>query len=139
MTTRISRRELALAAAGIATAAAQESERSYGGALEGASVDAKAFDPVAWTLQRHDSAPLKLTFKATTRKQAEAWQKQLRAKLVELVGALPAAGGPVRAQTLDVREFATYKREKFVFESRPGVGVLGYLIVPAKAQGRWRR
>jgi len=135
MSIRMTRRELALAAAaGMGSASAQEAEKTYGGALEGANVDAKTFDPVAWTMQRHDSAPLKLTFKATSRKQTEAWQKQLRAKVVELIGGLPATGGPLKAQTLDVREFATYKREKFVFESRPGVGVLGYLIVPANAK-----
>ncbi len=102
MSIRMTRRELALAAAaGMASASAQEAEKTYGGALDGTNVDAKAFDPVAWTMQRHDSAPLKLTFKASTRKQTEAWQKQLRAKVVELIGGLPATGGPLRAQTLE--------------------------------------
>ncbi len=65
MSIRMTRRELALAAAaGMGSASAQEAEKTYGGALEGANVDAKTFDPVAWTMQRHDSAPLKLTFKA---------------------------------------------------------------------------
>jgi hypothetical protein len=138
MAIRMSRRELALAAAAIASATAQDAEKLYGGALEGNEkrVDAKTFDPVAWTSSRHDSAPLKLTFQAKTRQQAEAWQKQLHTKVVELIGGLPATGGPLHAQTLEVREFPTYKREKFVFESRPGVGVLGYLITPAKATGR---
>ncbi len=137
MAIRLNRRELALAAASMASAAAaQEPETQYGGALDGATVDASTFDPVAYTSRRYESAPLKLTFKASNRKEAEAWQKQLRVKLVELVGGFPAAGGPLHAQTLDVREFPTYKREKFVFESRPGVGVLGYLITPAKVPGR---
>ena len=73
---------------------------------------------------RHDSAPLKLTFRAETRKQAEAWQRQLRAKIIELLGGFPDPRTPLRAQTLDMRDFPTFIREKFVFESRPGVGVL---------------
>jgi dienelactone hydrolase len=143
MGTRLSRLELAFAAAGIASAAhAQRSDTShdqgsYAGALDGheSQVDVQAFDPVRWTMSRYAQAPLRLTFRAKTRKQAEAWQKELHAKLVELVGGFPDQRGPLRAQTLEVRDFTGYKREKFVFESRPGADVLGYLITPAHASG----
>src|SRR5579863_3384103 len=89
---RISRRQLALAAAGVASSAQAQTAKVYGGALEGLEgrVDTKTFDPVRWTLQRHDSAALELTFNAKTRKQAETWQKQLRSKVVELVGGFPS-------------------------------------------------
>ena len=83
------------------------------------------FDPVAYTLQRYKSAPLKLTFKATNRKDAEAWQKKLRARLVELLGGFPGEKTPLRAQSLETLDFPAFTREKFVFYSRPGVGVLG--------------
>ncbi len=120
-----------MAAAAASTAFAQTPEPAYGGALAGETrIDPEKFDPIAWTKARHDAAPLRLTFRSTTRKQAEAWQKQLHAKVVELVGPLPATGGPLHSQTLDVREFPNYTREKFVFESRSGVGVLGYLLTP---------
>ncbi len=130
---RITRRQLALGAA--ATAAASGQKSPYAGPLAAANVDPKLFDPVQWTLDRHDSAPLKLTFRAENRKQAEAWQKKLRAKIIELMGGFPQRRGPLNARTLDVRDFPRYKREKFVFESRPGVGVLAYLITPKDARG----
>jgi hypothetical protein len=88
------------------------------------------FDPVYWTLEEYKSAPLKLTFAATTKADAEAWQRRLRAKLTELVGGFPAERAALRPQTIEVREFARYKREKFVFTSRPGVAVAGYLLTP---------
>jgi dienelactone hydrolase len=88
------------------------------------------FDPVYWTLEEYKSAPLKLTFAATTEADAEAWQRRLRAKLTELVGGFPAERAALRPQTIEVREFARYKREKFVFTSRPGVAVAGYLLTP---------
>jgi dienelactone hydrolase len=139
---RISRRQLAFAAAGVASAAQAQrdnttEQKSYGGALQGLDgrVDIQAFEPVRWTLQLHDSAPLKLTFQAKTRKQAEAWQKQLRSKLVELTGGVPRERSPLRPQTIEVRDFPAFKREKFIFESRPGVGVLGYLVTPLNAAG----
>ncbi len=121
MSNRLSRRELAVAA--LAGAALRAQEKKYNGALDGATavVDPKQFDPVAWTLDRQHRAPLKLTFQATNRKQAEVWQRQFRAKVIELIGGFPDARPPLNPQTLEVREFPAYKREKFVFESRPGV------------------
>jgi dienelactone hydrolase len=135
MAKNLSRRQLGLATLG-ATAFAQvaQSPKQYGGALEGfeAKVNSKEFDPVAWTMDRHASAPLRLTFKAQSRREAEAWQRQLRPKIVELLGGFPERI-PLRAQTLEVREFPGYRREKFYFESRPGVAALGYLVAPASA------
>jgi dienelactone hydrolase len=132
---KLSRRELGMAALGGATLIGAQALVKYTGALDGleSKVDLKAFDPVYWTVKRHDAAPLRLTFHATTRKEAEAWQRKLRAKLIELVGGFPAARGPVRCETLEVREFPKYRREKFWFESRPGVALLGYLLTPAKS------
>jgi dienelactone hydrolase len=86
-------------------------------------------DPVRWTLEQYKSAPLRLTFKAKTKTEAEAWQKQLRAKLTELLGGFPART-PLNARTLETREFAGYRREKFTFESRPGLTAVGYALVP---------
>ena len=105
----------------------------YASALDGLEnkVDVASFDPIAYTLKLHDEAPMKLAFRATNRRQAEAWQKQLRPKIVELM-AMPSEKErrPLQPQTLEVKEYPGYRREKFVFESRPGVGVLGYLLTP---------
>src|SRR5215813_12472574 len=97
----------------------------YASALDGleTKLDLATFDPIAYTLKLHDAAPLRLTFKATTRKQAEAWQKQLRPKLVELIGGFPEKLTPLNPQTIEVKDYPTYRREKFVFQSRPGLGV----------------
>ena len=104
----------------------------YTGALDGleAKVDVKNFDPVAFTDQLHAAAPLLMTFNARTRRQAEQWQQRLRAKVTELLGGFPEKRSPLEAQTLEVREFPGYRREKFVFQSRPGAWVLGYLLTP---------
>jgi dienelactone hydrolase len=110
-------------------------QTKYTGALDGfeSKVDAATFDPVLWTRERYKSAPLRLSFRAQSRRQAEAWQKRLRAKLTELLGGFPAQRVALNPQTLEVREFPKYRREKFVFTSRPGLSVLGYLLTPAGA------
>ncbi|HZU29255.1 MAG TPA: alpha/beta hydrolase family protein [Bryobacteraceae bacterium] len=137
MSQSISRRELGLAAAFSVSAAAGQSAKpseppkKYGGALQNdaAKVNMSEFDPVAWTLERYKSAPLRLTFRASTPAEAEAWQKELRAKVTELLGGFPDRT-PLHFESLETREFPGYMREKFVFESRPGVGVLAYLLTP---------
>jgi hypothetical protein len=58
------------------------------GPLEGyeGKVDLTTFDTVLYTRKLYEAAPLRLTFRSASRKQAEAWQKRLRAKLVEILG-----------------------------------------------------
>jgi dienelactone hydrolase len=106
----------------------------YTGALEGfeSKVDLAGFDPVAYTKKLHDAAPLRMTFRATTRNEAEQWQQQLRVKVIELVGGFPPTSAPLDAQTLAVREFPSYRREKFVIQTRPGFYALGYLLTPKR-------
>ncbi|MGA8026306.1 MAG: alpha/beta hydrolase family protein [Bryobacteraceae bacterium] len=96
-------------------------------------IDVNDLDPVHWTLELYKSAPLKLTFRATNRSDAEAWQRELRAKLTELLGGFPERT-PLDSQTLESRELPAYRSEKFVFKSRPGVNVVGYLLTPSRAK-----
>ena len=139
----MTRRELGkLAAAGgaallpAARAAAQNNTpNKYGGPLEGFAdkVDTAAFDPVLYTRKLYESAPLRLTFRAQNRKQAEVWQKRLRTKIAGLVGGFPAQRAALQPQTFETRDSPAYRREKFVFESRPGMLQLGYLLTPRAA------
>ncbi|PYT32464.1 MAG: acetylxylan esterase [Acidobacteria bacterium] len=141
----MTRRGLAkLAAAGGAALLQKDrptkAENKYTGALDGleAKVDLKSFDPVGFTHKLYESAPLSMTFRAQNRSQAESWQKQFRAKLTELVGGFSSARTPLQPETLEVREFPAYRREKFLIESRPGLAVLGYLLTPTNSKPPYR-
>ncbi len=133
MADRITRRALGIAAVG-ATAMAQtkNEDTSYHGALDGleSKVSLPEFNSLDYTLKLYEKAPLKLTFRATSQKEAEAWQKRLRAKTLELLGGFPERGKAPVAEVLEKKEFPGYTREKFVFESRPGLAVLGYALLP---------
>ena len=138
---RVSRRDLgklALTGAAVLESAqavpARQAAEKYASALDGleTKVDLSAFDPVIYTKKLHDAAALRMTFRAHSRAEAAEWQKTLRAKLVELLGGFPEKPAPLQSQTLEVRDFPAYRREKFVFESRPGLAVLGYLLTPKK-------
>ncbi len=130
---RMTRRELgqAAAAAALTSEVLAAAPTAHPAGVRNES-DVQGLDPVEWTLDRYRSAPLQLTFQATTRAEAEQWQTQLRAKLTELLGGFPERT-PLRAQTLDKRDLTGYTREKVFFESRPGNGVILYLLLPANA------
>lgn len=135
MARKLSRRELGFTA--LAAQAVSAAAPAYTGALDSfeSKVDLQTFDPVRWTRERWKSAPLKMTFKATSAKETVAWQKKLRPKIVELIGEFPQRT-PLKPITLEVREFPTYRREKVVFETRPGSSVLAYLLLPKSATGK---
>ena len=144
---KLSRRELGQMAAAVTVAqalpldaqpfdVAQGGSSTYIGPLTGVTsgIDDRRFDPVAYTRDRYSAAPRRLRFQARTRAQADEWQKALRAKVGELVGGFPSTRDPLRPHVLDTRAFPGYRREKIVFDSRTGVSVLAYLLLPTAAQ-----
>ncbi len=82
-----------------------------------------------WTLERYESAPLRLTFEATNRAEAERWQQELRAKLTGLLGGFPQRSA-LNPRVISTSEFPSYRREQVIFYSRPGLAVLAYLLLP---------
>ena len=125
MSAKLTRRELGLTGLGVAalassSASAADPESTYTGALDSFEnkVELGAFDTVAWSQQRYADAPLQMTFGATSRSEAEKWQKRLRKKVTELVGGFPSERGDLKSQTLEVKDYPGYRREKFIFESR---------------------
>jgi dienelactone hydrolase len=147
---KVSRRQLAQFVAGLTAArvlplsaraeveagAQAQAGPTYIGPLTGVEkgIEDRRFDPVAYTRDLYAEAPRRLGFQARSRGQAEAWQKRLRVKLAELVGGFPAERAPLRPVTLETRAFPGYRREKIVFDARPGVSVLAYLLLPDKAK-----
>jgi dienelactone hydrolase len=106
----------------------------YQGPLSGLEerVAGRQLDSLEFTRAVYPTAPLRLRFRATTRNRALAWQKRLRAKLMELMGGLPPARCPLRAETIETRDLEGYRREKVVFQSRPDLSVFAYLLVPER-------
>ena len=138
---KITRRQFERIAAASALASTMQKTKAasagtYTGPLDGFEdkITPDAFDPVKYTLGLHDAAPLEMTFKPGTRRQTELWQKKLATKVTELIGGFPKERTPLKPQALEVRDFPTYRREKFVFESRPGLPVLAYLLLPKAAK-----
>src|SRR5262249_57590233 len=97
----MTRRDLAKVTAAVAALGTRKRSKAqpaakYTSALNGieSKVDVASFDPIAYTLKLHDAAPLAMTFRATSRRDAEAWQKRLRPKIEELMGGFPKIKPP---------------------------------------------
>jgi dienelactone hydrolase len=93
-------------------------------------------DPVAWTLRRYASAPLRLTYAEGSREETLAWQARLRTKLVDLLGGFPGERAPLEPAVLEVCDHPAYRRTRLLFESRPGLTVAADLLVPRDAADR---
>ena len=90
----------------------------------------RALDSKAFCLSEYDAIVQSLTFTATNRADAEAWQQRARQRLIERMGGLPATRVPLNAQVLETTDCGSYMREKIVFDTRHNLGALGYLLVP---------
>ncbi|MBI2684993.1 MAG: acetylxylan esterase [Acidobacteria bacterium] len=70
-----------------------------------------------------------------TRADAEAHQRTVHAKILEVYGGLPTYRGPLNARTTGTLDTAEYKIEKVMFESLPKYWVTGNLYLP-KSPGK---
>lgn len=71
-----------------------------------------------------------------TKGDADRRKAEVRAKMLELLGGLPAYKGPLNARVTGLLDGGTHVIEKVIFESLPGVYITGNLYRP-KAPGRY--
>ena len=147
MNDQISRRELgrlaaALTASRVGQLSAQTAQRSsYVGPLTGITRGLEIVDSIPWCTRASGTAPRRVgcASSAANRREAEEWQKALRAKITELLGGFPSSRSPLRPALLETRTFAGYRREKVVFDSRDGVSVLAYVLAARQMRAARRR
>lgn len=92
-------------------------------------------DTLAFSHQLYADTARQLAFQATTAAEAEAWQHELRAKLIELVGGVPQETCDLQPEVLESHEFPTYFRETVQFKSRPHMTIFSYLLSPKHLNG----
>lgn len=90
----------------------------------------KFLDTLEFSHQLYDETLQQLEFSATTLPEANLWQKELRSKLIELIGGFPSTGCDLQAEIVEVNEFQEYTRETILFNSRPNMRVYGYFLSP---------
>lgn len=69
-------------------------------------------------------------FEATTRTEAEDWQRKVRAGLVRLLGGFPRHKCALRPEVVATATLPGYTRHTVLFQSRPNMTVYAYLLIP---------
>ncbi len=96
-------------------------------------------DPQVYARQRFSETKQKLSWKTCKGESAvemRAWQRRLRHRIRDLIGGVSGPRTPLNASVHEVREFPQYRRETIRFESRPGLEVFGYMLLPLSRMSR---
>src|SRR5215216_4492008 len=102
----------------------------YRGSLAGFDLSDRQFDTRQFCLSSYEQIKPSMSFSSRNARSARLWQKQVRNKLTELLGGFPARRVDLRPQILEKVTPGDYVREKIVFDSREGLSVFGYLLLP---------
>lgn len=78
----------------------------------------------------------RLSFQGKTREEWTHWRRQLIKELQNVFGPMPPMGEPVNARVLSCQDFDEYTQYKVVYETRPGVPVPAYLLIPKGSSGK---
>jgi dienelactone hydrolase len=87
--------------------------------------------PGLW--QWADQTPRQLAFKAQTRREAEVWQRELRDKLIELLGGFPPGRCDLDPHPIETVEDAAFTREQVVIQTQPGEYMPVHVLHPRNA------
>ena len=106
------------------------SPSQYRGPLADFDLNDREFDSLQFCLSSYEQVKPSMSFSADNEASARAWQKQVRSKLVELLGGFPSHRVALRARVLEKKDMGGYTREKIIFQSRDNLSVFGYLLLP---------
>lgn len=131
----------AVAASGLASSEAfakqnDMAQAQYRGPLSDFHADDRQFDSLQFCLASYERVKPSLGFAAADKRSARLWQRRVRTKLTELVGGFPSDRAALRAEVLEKKSMGGYTREKVIFQSRAGLSVFGYLLLPAERTRR---
>lgn len=87
-------------------------------------------DPQVYAKKRFAETVPAMAWKPQPKEEMVKWQKALRKQLRHLLGGLEEPRTPIKAEVHETRDFGPYRRESVRFESRPGLEVFGYFLLP---------
>ena len=91
---------------------------------------ARQLDSLDFSESAYADSERSFAFDASGRTDLEAWRRELRTTLVDLMGGFPEEPCPLSPTVSDTVEFRTYTRETVHLQSRPDSTVFGYLLTP---------
>ncbi|HRJ45500.1 MAG TPA: alpha/beta hydrolase family protein, partial [Caldilineaceae bacterium] len=82
--------------------------------------------------------PRRLAYAATTQAEWTAWHGQLAAKVLALLGAMPAIPIPLQPQLLETADLPDYRMEKVALQSEAGIHIPCYVLTPHQSSPPYR-
>jgi dienelactone hydrolase len=76
-----------------------------------------------------------LAFSAKTEEQWKAWRRKLKSQFLELLGGMDEPRCDLAPRVSKRKKMDGYTREHVVFQSRPGLTVTAWVLIPAGAKG----
>lgn len=121
----------ALGATGIAHPTPVSATRlpAPGSARPHSALAARQLDSQEFCLSEYEAIGPALAFPGGGAEATRAWQTEARTKLVELLGGFPERV-PLAAEVIESRDLGDYTREKIIFQTRPNLTAIGYLLLP---------
>lgn len=95
----------------------------------------RIYEPLEYYRRLYDSARRTHSFRARSVEEWREWRDGLRGKLSELLG-LDYPSCSLDPETVEVREFPGYLREKVVFQADEYTTIPAYVLKPSGAEGR---
>ena len=77
-----------------------------------------------------------MSYAATTPDEHRAWERELRAKAVELLGGFPRKPEPLAPEIVEEVEFPDYIRQRVIFNTRKNMSLPAYLLLPKDYEGK---
>jgi len=91
---------------------------------------ARNLDTLIYSREVYARTPRAWAFSATTRDEAEAWQRKVRAGLLRLMGGFPRRRCALDAEVTASVALPGYMRHTVLFQSRLNMTVYAYLLIP---------
>jgi dienelactone hydrolase len=112
------------------SSANEHPQSQYRGPLSDVDLNDRQLDSLEFSLSLYDSINPAMTFSATNEAAARAWQRRMRRKLTELLGAFPTTRVALQARVVEKKKLNGYTREKVILQSRENLSAFGYLLLP---------
>ncbi len=95
----------------------------------GGSTVKRVLDSEQYTDFRIAKTQPAMSFQAENQQEALRWQKRMRRRLIDLLGGFPEKCA-LQPEIVERKEFDRYTREKVYFQSREGLTVKAYFLMP---------
>lgn len=88
------------------------------------------FQPMSYIDHLYEHNQPELAFTAQTVEEWKKWRRKLKARVLECLGGMDEPRCDLQPEILERKQMDGYVREKVVYQTRPGMAVPAYVLIP---------